>query len=89
MLYVVPRRWDFASQVGFFGAGSMEDGSTFLVTEFMARGTLRDLLSQDFRGLLWERKIRFCLDVASGIFDLGLSLGLILTSVPQLHADPL
>lgn len=50
----------------FFGAGIM-DGAPFLVTEFMERGSLRDILDAEGDALPWARRWRFALDIASGM----------------------
>ena len=49
----------------FLGGGQIQDDCPFVVAEFVDRGTLRDLLD-DARSV--SMKIKFCLDVAHGIY---------------------
>ena len=51
----------------FLGAGRTTDGSPFIISEFVSRGSLRDLLDDNSQVLSTERKIKFCLDVAHGM----------------------
>lgn len=50
----------------FYGVGVFEDDSPFLITEFMAKGSLRDLLlgSED---LPWAQRVGFAKDAANGL----------------------
>jgi hypothetical protein len=51
----------------FLGAGRTRDGSPFLVSELVARGSLRDLLDDYSQVLSVDRKINFALDIARGM----------------------
>ena len=51
----------------FLGAGRTQDDSPFIVSEFVERGTLRDLLDDESHVLSMSMKIKFCLDVAHGM----------------------
>ena len=51
----------------FLGAGRTEDGSPFIISEFVSRGSLRDLLDDNSQGLSISKKIKFCLDIARGM----------------------
>lgn len=54
--------------VMFIGAGKMNDGSRFLVTEFMHRGSLRDLLNANkATGLTFVHQVKFAIDAAKGM----------------------
>jgi hypothetical protein len=54
--------------VMFIGAGKMNDGSRFLVTEFMHRGSLRDVLEANkVDGLSFDQQINFAIDAAKGM----------------------
>ena len=50
----------------FLGAGQLSNGSTFLVSEYMAGGDLRRLLACG-DPLPWSRRVRVALDVAEGM----------------------
>ena len=56
----------------FFGAGTTEDGTPFLVTELVELGDLRNYLATHAIG--WDRKLQFALDTAEGMAHLH-SLG--------------
>jgi LRR receptor-like serine/threonine-protein kinase FLS2 len=49
----------------FFGAGTSPDGTPFLVTELLAKGTLGDYLTTNT--IEWKEKIIFALDTARGM----------------------
>jgi hypothetical protein len=51
----------------FLGAGRTSDGSPFLISEFVSRGSLRDLLDDYSQVLSVNRKVTFCLDIAHGM----------------------
>ena len=54
--------------VMFIGAGKMNDGSRFLVTEFMHRGSLRDVLEANkVDGLSFNQQVKFAIDAAEGM----------------------
>ena len=56
-----------ANVVQFYGMGSMNDGTPFMVIELMELGTLTGVL-QDKRIILdWETKTRFALETAQGM----------------------
>ena len=56
-----------ANVVQFYGMGSMNDGTPFMVIELMELGTLTGVL-QDKRVILdWETKTRFALETAQGM----------------------
>ena len=54
--------------VMFIGAGLMDDGSRFFVTEFMHRGSLRDVLETNkANGISFITQIEFAIDAAKGM----------------------
>ena len=54
--------------VMFIGAGLMDDGSRFFVTEFMHRGSLRDVLETNKQtGIELITQIEFAIDAAKGM----------------------
>ncbi|EGD79945.1 TKL protein kinase [Salpingoeca rosetta] len=63
--------------VRFFGAGTDPSGSPFLVLEFVAMGSLKDLLRKDMEEVLSE--LRLLRDVASGMAFIH--------SLDQVHRD--
>ena len=66
----------------FLGAGKMEEDDTpFLVTEYMSRGSYRDLLDHVTSDVTIDRKLGLCLDIAKGMeFLHGLN-------PPRVHRD--
>ncbi len=62
----------------FFGAGVFSDGTPFLVTELMKRGSLRKVLDETATISL-QRKIQFALDAALGMQHLH--------SLNRIHCD--
>ena len=66
----------------FIGAGRQDDeGLPFFVTEFMERGSLRDVLDDVGLEILIRQKIQFAIDIASGMeFLHGLE-------PPRIHRD--
>ena len=66
--------------VFFFGAGT-HDGVPFLVTEFMARGSLARLLRSDPVELTDAMRVRFALDASRGMQFLHE------LSPPRVHRD--
>ena len=56
-----------ANVVSFFGAGSLEDGTPFLVTELMELGTLARVLKKSSVHLDWVTKKRFAREIALGM----------------------
>lgn len=69
--------------VTFFGAGVDDDGRGFLVTELMARGSLRHALkdTDNYPLLSWESRLRFATDVVAGMLFLHSR------QPPMLHRD--
>jgi hypothetical protein len=65
----------------FLGAGRTQEDCPFIVSEFVERGTLRDLLDDESRALPMSIRIKYCLDVAKGMNFLH-SL-----SPPRVHRD--
>ena len=65
----------------FLGAGRTRDGSPFIISEFVSRGSLRDLLDDDSQILSTNKKIKFSSDVTHGMNFLH-SL-----SPPRVHRD--
>lgn len=51
----------------FFGAGKDRQNRAFLVTELMARGSLRRLLRDTTLALDWPMRLQFAVDVAAGM----------------------
>jgi serine/threonine protein kinase len=51
----------------FLGAGRTKDGSPFLISEFVSRGSLRVLLDDSSQDLSFDRKVKYCLDIAHGM----------------------
>ena len=56
-----------ASLLIFYGAGTMADNRPFMVTEFMALGSLKHVLADPGRPLGWGVKIRIAAQVAGGV----------------------
>ena len=52
--------------VHFLGAGTWKDGSPFLVTELLQRGSLQHVLGSSPQ-IEWLAKLRFALDAATGM----------------------
>ena len=65
----------------FLGAGRTRDDSPFIISEFVSRGSLRDLLDDNSQVLSTDRTIKFCLDIAHGMNFLH-SL-----TPPRIHRD--
>ena len=65
----------------FLGAGRTTDGSPFLISEFVSRGSLRRLLDDTDTVMTTEMKVKFCEDVARGMNFLH-SL-----TPPRVHGD--
>eukprot|EP00037_Helgoeca_nana_P023872 m.248964 g.248964 ORF g.248964 m.248964 type:complete len:1003 (+) comp26476_c1_seq17:3-3011(+) len=67
------REVDFMSSIrhpnviAFFGAGVYSDNRAFIVTELMARGSLRSLLDQPEVDLPWSTRVTFARDIAKGM----------------------
>lgn len=54
--------------VMFIGAGKADDGERFLVTEFMHRGSLRDVMTANKEaGLSFALQLKFAIDAAKGM----------------------
>ena len=51
----------------FFGAGTMSDNRPFIVTEYMALGSLKTVLADRDRVLGWPARIRLAAQVADGM----------------------
>jgi serine/threonine protein kinase len=51
----------------FYGAGTMPDGRPFMVTEFMALGSLKHVLADPARALGWDVRTRIAAQVADGM----------------------
>ena len=51
--------------VHFFGAGVFEDGTPFLVTELLERGSLSAVL-ENAPKIAWSQKLGFARDIANG-----------------------
>lgn len=56
-----------ANVVLFYGAGQQEDGTPFLVTELVERGSLYSVLMHHDGTIPWRRKLQFALDTAKGM----------------------
>ena len=54
----------------FFGAGTMSGNRPFMVTEFMALGSLKTVLADSDRELHWVVRIRIAAQVAGGVAHL-------------------
>ena len=65
----------------FLGAGRARDGTPFIISEFVARGSLRDLLSDRSQSISTGLKLKFALDVATGMHFLHT------LSPPRVHCD--
>ena len=65
----------------FLGAGRTRDGIPFIISEFVSRGSLRDLLDDNSQVISNKKKIKFGLDIAHGMNFLH-SL-----SPPRVHRD--
>ena len=65
----------------FLGAGRARDGTPFIISEFVARGSLRDLLSDRSQSISTGLKLKFALDVATGMHFLHT------LSPPRVHRD--
>jgi serine/threonine protein kinase len=50
----------------FFGAGTDRENRAFLVTELMARGSLKRLLRDPEQVLDWVVRLQFAIDTAAG-----------------------
>lgn len=51
----------------FFGAGTDRQNRAFLVTELMARGSLKRLLRDTTLALDWPMRLQFAVDAAAGM----------------------
>ena len=51
----------------FYGAGTMADNRPFMVTEFMALGSLKHVLADPDQALDWGVRIRIAAQVAGGV----------------------
>ena len=51
----------------FYGAGTMPDGRPFMVTEYMALGSLKGVLADHTRALGWPIRTRIAAQVADGM----------------------
>ena len=51
----------------FLGAGRTRDGSPFIISEFVSRGSLRDLLDDETREISYVLKVKFALDISRGM----------------------
>ena len=67
--------------VMFIGAGKTSHGCPFLVTEFVARGSLRDVLDDESILLTLSRKLQFAIGAAKGLKFLHT------LSPPRIHRD--
>ena len=67
--------------VMFIGAGKRTDGCPFLVTEFVSRGSLRDVLDDESIELTLSRKLQFAIGAAKGLNFLHT------LSPPRIHRD--
>eukprot|EP00041_Stephanoeca_diplocostata_P017624 m.359880 g.359880 ORF g.359880 m.359880 type:complete len:1125 (+) comp20765_c0_seq5:229-3603(+) len=68
--------------VAFYGAGEIEGkGTQFLVTEYMALGSLRQLLTESHSAYTWADRRRFCADIAAGMYYLHTR------TPPMVHRD--
>ena len=56
-----------ANVVQFYGMGTMNDGTPFMVIELMELGTLTGVLQDERINLDWETKTRFALETAQGM----------------------
>ena len=65
----------------FLGAGRTAEGSPFIISEFVSRGSLRDLLDDQTQDISHALTVKFALDVARGMNFLH-SL-----SPPRVHRD--
>jgi serine/threonine protein kinase len=65
----------------FLGAGRTADGSPFLVSEYVSRGSLRRILDDANTSITEEMQVKFCQDVARGM---GFLHGL---NPPRVHGD--
>jgi serine/threonine protein kinase len=65
----------------FFGAGRLSDNTPFLVTEFMACGSLQEVLHDSEKSIDLSLKIRFTLDAAKGMRFLHFC------QPPRIHRD--
>lgn len=65
----------------FFGAGRLPDGTPFLVTEYMACGSLQEVLHDPDKAIDLSLKIRFALDAAKGMRYLHFC------QPPRIHRD--
>ncbi|EGD80352.1 TKL/DICTY4/DRK protein kinase [Salpingoeca rosetta] len=70
-----------ANIVFFYGAGYEPDGTPFLVTEYMARGSLQQIILNPTERLDWRLRYRFALDAAQGMLFLHSK------TPPLLHRD--
>eukprot|EP00039_Didymoeca_costata_P029800 m.26453 g.26453 ORF g.26453 m.26453 type:complete len:646 (+) comp7799_c0_seq1:131-2068(+) len=59
------RKCRHRNTVRFFGAGKFDDGLPFLVTEYMAGGSLAAYLKDV--SVTWPQKMSFCLDIQAGM----------------------
>ena len=54
--------------IGFFGAGVLRrTDQAYLVTELMARGSLKAILRDTTIALEWDRRVQFVSDAATGM----------------------
>ena len=51
----------------FYGAGTMADNRPFMVTEYMALGSLKHMLADPNRSLTWPARTRIAAQVADGM----------------------
>ena len=51
----------------FYGAGTADDGRSFMVTEFLAGGSLRAVLHDASREIEWNLRQRVAVHVAAGM----------------------
>jgi hypothetical protein len=51
----------------FLGAGRTRDGAPFIVSEFVSRGSLRELLDDQTQDIPLELQVKFALDIARGM----------------------
>jgi serine/threonine protein kinase len=65
----------------FFGAGQLEEGTPFLVTEYVPRGSLSHLLANSTTPFSWQQKIGWMHDAANGMQFLHSS------NPPKIHRD--
>jgi hypothetical protein len=67
--------------VMFIGAGKTNDNCPFLVTEFVSRGSLRNVLDNESVSLPWSRKLHFAIGAARGLNFLHT------LTPPRIHRD--